>query len=144
MEPVTLTKVTITEREALREGIEFRFIGQQEDADGNPLSEFVNTMLVVPPLNLDSLKAMGDRLKTLQTRPDLESMQTMVDAIERALKRNYRGVPRWLIEQTIDVANIPDLTQAFMDLGGLKRKEIEAGKAKAAADLQTGTQSTAQ
>jgi hypothetical protein len=143
-----LAKVTIEPKEALRAGIEFQFSGQQEDENGDPISEFVNIDLIVPPLNLDSLQAMESRLKALKTDPDIVSMKTMVDALEHALKRNYRGVPRWLISQTLDVGNMSDLTLAFMDLGGMKRKEIEAGKALAAADKPvadkpTGTPSTA-
>lgn len=139
-----LSKVTITEKEVTREGIAFLFTGQEEDANGDPVSEFVSIELVVPPLNLDSLRIMQPKLQKLQTDPDVESMNTMVDAIAHALKRNYRGIPRWLIEQTLDIGNMPALTQAFMDIGGLKRKEIEAGKATAAAkNPPTGMPSTA-
>lgn len=128
-----LTKVAIVSKPVQREGIAFRFFGQQVDENGEPLSDFVDIELTVPPLNLDSLRFMESRLKTLQTDPNVESMNTMVEAIDHALKRNYSGVPRWLIEQSLDVGNMPDLTQAFMDVGGLKRKEIETGKATAAA-----------
>jgi hypothetical protein len=129
-----LSKVTIVPRQAQREGITFRFAGQQEDENGVPLSEFVDIELVVPPLNLDALRLLEGRLHSLEADPSVKSMKTMVDAIGHALRRNYSGVPVWLIEQTLDVANMPELTRAFMDVGGLKRKEIEAGKAKAAAE----------
>lgn len=138
-----LTKVTIEPQRVLRAGIEFRFTGQEEDTNGDPVSEFVDIVLVVPPLNLDSFQAMDSQLKTLTVDPNIESMRVMVTALEKAIRRNYRGVPRWLIEQTLDVANMTDLTVAFMDVNGLKRKEIEAGKAAAAAATPTGTQSTA-
>ena len=139
-----LSKVTIIPRQVLREGITFRFFGQEEDTNGDPLSEFVDIELVLPPLNLDSMRLMSDRLSKLGAAADLESMTTMVDAISAALKRNYRGVPRWLIQQTLDVANMPDLTRAFMDVAGMRRKEIEAGKAAAAVQSPSiGTASTA-
>lgn len=140
-----LTKVTIEARPAVREGIAFIFAGQDEDSEGEPLSEFVKIELIVPPLNFDSLKALGDRLKQLgATDPDVDQLAIVVDAIGFALKRNYRGVPRWLIQQSIDVGNMEALTKAFMDVSGLIRKEIEAGKAMAAAASSSiGTGSTA-
>ncbi len=139
--------VDIQPQRTLREGITFTFRGNEPDADGKPTGELIDIDLVVPSLNFDSLKVLQTRLQKLGSSPDAESMETLVDALEHALARNYRGVPRWLISQSVDIANMPDMTIALMDVSGLKRKEIEEKKAmtptKALNGLATaGTSST--
>ena len=136
-----MESVTITALPSFREGIEFRFRGQLNDDNGEPVSEWVDQVLIVPPLNLSSLRLLQRKLGALNAGGDLESMATIAEAMQHALRRNYSGVPLWLIEQSLDLANMPEFTLAFMDVGGMKRKEVEAGKAAAAA-AQTGTAST--
>lgn len=137
-----LRKIEIAVKPHVREGIAFTFSGEELDADKQPISEFVAIELIVPPLNLDSLRELGPRLSTMQTDGDEKGFATMLDAMASALKRNYRGVPRWLLEQSIDVANMAEFTQAFMDTNGLRRKAVEEGKAAAVALTQsTGARS---
>lgn len=126
----------------IRQGIEMDFRGFEPDANGEPSGEPIDITLVVPPLNFDSLQILEGRLGSLGQGGQGASFQTIAVAIGHALKRNYRGVPEWLIRQTLDAANLRDFTQALMDVSGLKRKEIEAGKARAAGSLPTGTEST--
>lgn len=134
--------VQIEALRTLRAGISQQFRGCVPDENGEPVGELVDMELVVPPLNFQSLQSLGPKLATLNVEPSAGSMGTLVLAIEQALRRNYRGVPRWLIEQTIDPANMADFVQSLMDVSGMRRKELEAGKAKAA-EAQTGTTSTA-
>lgn len=126
----------------LRAGIPEQFRGCVPDEHGDPVGELVDIELIVPPLNFQSLQALGPKLAALNVNPSAASMETVVVAIEQALRRNYRGVPRWLIEQTIDAGNMAELMQSLMDVSGMRRKELEAGKAKAA-EAQIGTGSTA-
>ena len=162
MEPVIeqqdagLKRVVITRYPAIRAGIPIQFQGQEHvldaagalvlDANGDPIpaSEFVDIELVVPPLDLDSMQEFEVPLKGLSEASPSQALQTLQAAIKRALRRNYRGVPDWLIRQSFDIGNIGDLSIALMDINGMRRKEIEAGKARAAAEAQrTGTPSTA-
>lgn len=160
MEPVTprLKPVTITRYPSIRSGIPIQFRGQeqQRDESGNlvldenedpiAISEFVDMELIVPPLDLDSMQEFEGPLKSLGIVPPSEALLTLQNAIKRALRRNYRGVPNWLIRQSFDVGNIEELSIALMDVNGMYRKEIEAGKARAAQAIQdppTGTPSTA-
>lgn len=139
MEPVKIEPYR-----TLREGITFAFRGCEPDAEGAPAGEFIEIELVVPPLNLDSLKALGAKLLTYKG-VGLDDLDTVRLSLAHALRRNYRGVPDWLIGQTLDIGNMQELFVALMDVSGLKRKEIEAGKAKAAAavtESSTGTSST--
>lgn len=131
----------IRELASPREGIAFAFRGQEPDADGNPTGEVVTAELVVPPLNFDAIRRMQAELKKLGGG-DVAAFETLAVVLERALSRNYSGVPQWLIAQTIDVANMQDFISAVMDVSGLKRKEVEAGKAAATTSVSTGTSST--
>lgn len=120
-----MTTVSITPHRVLIPGITFKFSGVEphlSDVEG----EFVCIDLIVPPLNLGSLHALKDRLQHL--KDSVESMETLCDAMEAALARNYSGVPRWLIMETIDLANMGEMMQGIMDISGLRRKEIEAAK----------------
>lgn len=151
-----LRKVIIARRPGFRAGISFRFAGQQlelmteKDAEAlragdfepEPVSEPVDVDLIVPPLNFSQLQEMKSHINMLNANPDLLSFAALVEILRAALSRNYRGVPRWLIEQTIDVGNMADLVQAVMDVSGMKRKEIEEAK-KAMAANSAGTTSTA-
>jgi hypothetical protein len=130
--------VQITPHRVLIPGITFQFSGvaPTESNDG----EFFCQDLVVPPLNLGALNVLQGRLQSL--KDSQESMTTLCEALEFALARNYSGVPRWLIEQTIDLANMAEMMRSIMDISGLRRKEIEAEK-KAQTDLTTGATSFA-
>lgn len=120
--------IDIQRRQTIRQGIEITFRGCEPDTNGEPSGEFIEIELVVPPLNFDALESLEEKLQTLTSQPTKSSMSTLVDALIRALMRNYTGVPRWLITQTIDVANMSDMMVALMDVSGLKRKEIEDAK----------------
>lgn len=135
MEPV------ITPLRTLRAGIEFTFRGCPPDDSGEPSGDLFEIELVIPPLNLDTLQRLDARLSSFGTGTHLEQMKTLVIAVEQCLKRNYAGVPTWLIAQTVDLANMPSLFQAVMDLSGLRRKASEDEK-KAKASSLNGTTST--
>jgi hypothetical protein len=122
------TPVNIVAYATLDPGIEFNFRGIERDADGEPIGELINIMLWVPPLNLTNLRRLEKHFKSLET-PTVASMHNLVDLLIAALSQNYRGVPRWLIEQSISLGNLPQMSAAVMDLSGLRRREIEEKKA---------------
>ena len=129
-----LKVVSIIEKDALVKGLVFHFSGEEEDAEGNVISEFVSIDLTVPPLNLPAIARYQSKLTNMPTDP-IEHLQLAVEFVGAALKRNYRGVPRWLIEQSVDLTNARDLISAVMT--GLM--VTTAGKAPAA--TPTGTES---
>jgi hypothetical protein len=133
--------IQITPYDTFDQGIDFVFRGIERDQDGEPIGDMVTVTLTIPPLNFDSLKRDQAKIASMGEMETLDSMHAMVGLTRRALAQNYRGVPLWLIEQSINVANLSDLSRATMDLNGMFRKETEAGKALAAAS--TGTPSTA-
>lgn len=116
--------VDIQPYSTLRDGITFHFRGVDPDT-----GDLLDIDLEVPTLNLDSLKKLHPKLRKIGEAPGVEDMETLCDALVQALSRNYRNVPAWLINQTVDVANMADMLAAVMDQSGLKRKEIEEKKA---------------
>jgi hypothetical protein len=129
-----MTPMTVSESEAFAEG----------EFEPEPLSEFVEIDLTIPPLSFALMREHKDQLERVTGNTDVWSFEALVTMVLYALSRNYRGVPRWLVEQSLDISNMPEFTQAFMDVSGLKRKEAEAKKAMAAASKKpTGTESPA-
>jgi hypothetical protein len=113
-------------------GIEFRFRGIERDRNGEPIGEMVDMELIVPPLNLYNLKRLEKHFKALSTAgADIAAMHDLIELLLAALSQNYTGVPRWLVEQSMNPGNFPDMAVSLMDVSGLKRKEIEEKKAKA-------------
>lgn len=120
----------------MREGVDFLFSGSEPDDKEEPSGEVFEITLTVPPLNFSSLRRLGKQKADDAAAVDEQA----ITAIQYALQRNYAGVPRWLIEQTFDAANMNDFKRALMDEGGVYRKEIEA--AKKALAPSTGMAST--
>ena len=95
--------------------------------------DFGAEVLVVPPLALGDLELLQDRLGVLQIQTlDATSVGTVIDATLAALQRNYPEITRARVAALIDVANMPEVIQCVMDVAGMRRKEIDAGKAAAA------------
>jgi hypothetical protein len=119
--------VEIQPQRTLREGIAFTFRGVEPDSDGKLTGELLEVDLVVAPLNFASLRTMQDRIKDFG-QADAKSMETLIDCLDLSLGRNYRSVPRWLLEQSVDLGNMPSMMGALMDVSGLRRKEVEDAK----------------
>lgn len=100
------------------------------------------TEYIVPPLNLASLEMLQDKLGKFSGGVDADSVKTVLDATLAALRRNYPDMKRDFLAEHMDVANMSDVMKAVMDVGGLQRRAIAAGKSTAAAG-STGGDSTA-
>jgi hypothetical protein len=122
-------------------GIEIRFRGIELDAAGEPVGEMVDVVLTVPPMNFRNLQRLEKHFSDINGG-NAAAMSAMCDVLAAALSQNYRGVPRWLIEQSVRIDNLTDLTAAVMDVSGLRRKAIDEKKATAAAALSTGAPSS--
>lgn len=102
-----------------RDGFEMDFSGSTPDAEGNPTGEHVSIKLVVPPPSFRILQQIQARQKA-RTAPTTEDSQSdVIDTILYSLARNYRGVPRWLVEQSID--------GPFMTAMNARMKEMMSG-----------------
>jgi hypothetical protein len=104
--------------------------------------DFGSRKLILPPLSLGSLELLQKRLEGLAGGLTVESVATAIDATHAALKRNYPAITREEVADLIGLENMNDVIVALMDVAGLKRKEIEQGKARAA-QQSTGEPSTA-
>jgi len=99
---------------------------------------------VVPPLNLGALAQLQERIGKVRGF-DVESINTVIDAVHAALKRNYRGVTRAFVEENLDTSNMFSVMNSLMNVSGLtpRAKELNgAGKTTAVED-STGATSTA-
>ena len=98
-----------------------RFKGIEFDLGG--------TCYVVPPLSMGDLEYMQDKLATFeQFSLNAESAKVIIDVAHRALRRNYPEITVDELRDLVDLGNAMELFQAVMDISGLRRREIEAGK----------------
>jgi len=107
-------------------GVIYTFRALPRDEQGNVLDEdAVSVDLIVPPLNFTSLEVMAPKLSDLN-KPLVEVQSLVCDALMAALRRNYRGVPRWLISDSMDARNFGDYLGAIMAVSKLKPKDGSA------------------
>lgn len=100
--------------------------------------------LTLAPLNFAALETLMPQITGWTGGVDDASRSTVVDCVLASLKRNYPDITREFVLEYLDVANMLDIMAAVMDVGGLKRKGIEAGKAVAVrANGSIGASSTA-
>lgn len=83
---------------------------------------------IVPPLSLGALEDMQESLSAFTGDTSPASIKTVVDAVTRALQRNYPSMTRDQVREFIGLENMAEIMEAVMDVSGLKRKEIEAGE----------------
>jgi hypothetical protein len=83
----------------------------------------------IPPLSLGDLERLQDKIAAVKEGSmDVGTVSTILDATHAALRRNYPDVTREQVADMVDVSNMADVFRAVMDVSGLIRKEIEAGK----------------
>lgn len=108
----------------LRQGVRWVFSGCAPDANGDCTGEFVQIELMIPPLNFGALRALQDL--QVQNGPQPNQAQMLdytVTTVELALRRNYRGVPRWLIIETLDNATAIEIAEQLNELSGVTSKK---------------------
>lgn len=86
------------------------------------------TEYIVPPLNLNALIQLQDRLANFQGSVDSESVSTVIDASYLALKRNYPEFDKEILGECLDLGNMMEIMQAVMDISGMRRKGLEEAK----------------
>lgn len=99
--------------------------------------ELGGDIYVVPPIALGDLEVLQDRLaKFEEFRLDSESARLIADVAHRALRRNYPDMTLEQVSELVDVGNATELLGAVMDVSGMRRREIEAGKTPAASQAK--------
>ena len=92
------------------------------------------TVYVVPPLSMGDLEVMQDKLAAFENFSlNAASAKVILEVAHRALKRNYPEIKVEELAELVDLGNAMELFQAVMDISGLRRREIEAGKTQAPA-----------
>lgn len=101
---------------------------------------------IIPPIALGDLEQLEERLKAYRGELDKASIGTLIDVTHAALKRNYPELQRTDVTAMLDVGNMLDVFNAVMDVGGLRRKSLNAAPEKPAGEAMaplTGASSTA-
>ena len=113
----------------LREGFSMVLSGYMPDENGEPVGEHVELEVVVPPPNFYMLKQIQAK-QAARTEPAsaAQTQDDIIDMIWTCLKRNYRGIPKWLIEQSLDAALLSKLNAKMREMSGID----EAKKANGA------------
>lgn len=91
--------------------------------------DFGGRSLVIPPLSLGAAEKLQGRLSALDDGTiSSEYIGTVIDSVHAALQRNYPAMTRDEVAEMIDLENMQEAMTCAMDVGGLKRKAIEAAK----------------
>lgn len=85
--------------------------------------EIGGTEYIVPPISIGALEVIQDRLLAMTGK--ITDGPVVVDALFAALKRNYPAITREEVADLVDVGNFGEVMEAVMDVGGLKRREVE-------------------
>ena len=85
-------------------------------------------VLTVPPLALGALELLQERLATAQALPatDPAVVATTIDAAHLALARNYPQITRDEVGELVDIGNMGEVYECLMDIGGVKRRTLQA------------------
>ena len=90
---------------------------------------FSDRVLVIPPLSLGAAEKLKDRLSALDEGTiSPEYIGTVIDSVYAALQRNYPDMTREEVADMIDLENMQEVMTCALDVGGLKRKALEAGQ----------------
>jgi hypothetical protein len=126
LEPVIGSLPGFEAFEYIRPGFEMRFSGNAPN-DAGAEGEHVEVTLTVPPLNFYYLQKVQAVQKSRGTTPSAEDLNSdIIDTVFFALKRNYRGVPRWLVEQSLDAPLIMQLSAKMRAMSGAPEQEKKA------------------
>lgn len=98
---------------------------------GIPLTLGDGKEYVIAPLTLGAFEDLSDAISSVGDGLGLDTVKNIVDVVHRSLQRNYPKMTRDEVRELLDLENMQDVFTACMDVSGAKRKEIEAGEAKA-------------
>jgi hypothetical protein len=88
---------------------------------------FNGRILVIPPLTLGAYEQLQKRLSELPSDVrDQASIETTIDSVHAALRRNYPDMTREEVGELVDFSNMQEVMACTMDVAGLKRKALES------------------
>jgi hypothetical protein len=134
------------------DGLPFLFRGNEPSGeDGEFDGPYHEIWLEIPAYNFANIKryqreeeAGKGTLTPSTSNTIMAQLEYIVKMVARALRQNYRGVPTWLIEQTITPDNSFEISTKIAGLSGLvPKKEAPAEPAKKIPSPSTGTGSIA-
>jgi len=113
-----------------RDGFAMTLRGDMPDADGNPVGDHIEIEVIVPPPNFYMLRQLQAK-QAARTEPVTQdqSQADIIDMIWTCLKRNYRGIPKWLIEQSLDTGLLNQLNEKMREMSGLTDPKKATGTA---------------
>lgn len=86
--------------------------------------EMGGTEYTIPPLNFSAIKKLSSKLATLKDMgeglPDDEQIDTMIEIIHLAVKRNYPDVTVDEVADMLDMSNAMQAVGAIMSGSGFK------------------------
>lgn len=98
----------------------------------------------VPPLAFASVQELQGRIAAMQGmtggQPSQDQMDTVVDVVFAAIKRNYPDMPREQIADMLDLQNYQEVLGAVLNIAGFKA--ATPGEPSGEAPASIGTQST--
>ena len=86
--------------------------------------QLVELTLEIPPLSLAAIKKLfaGDDLGGKR------NFEIWIRYLQLAIARNYRGVPDWLLEESLDQESTEQLRAQLFEASGLTAKKAEAAQ----------------
>ena len=72
---------------------------------------------LLPPLNLKQIKKYAPVLEGL--RPDLTSIDAIVDVVHASMSRNYPDITKEQLEEMLDLGNVKVVLEAVTSASGL-------------------------
>jgi hypothetical protein len=92
------------------------------------------------PLTLGDLETLQERIAQVNPAAiNRAAAETIIDTALASIQRNHPEVKRDDVKQLVDLSNMLDVFGAAMDVGGVRRKEVEAKKAQAQAQTTART-----
>lgn len=112
----------------LREGFSMVLRGEAPDENGHPTGEHIEIEVIVPPPSLYMLKQLQAKQKAREGQATEDQFQSdVVDTIWLTLQRNYRGIPKWLIEQSLDAPLLIQLNEKMREMSRLSAEKKALG-----------------
>lgn len=96
----------------------------------------------VPALAFRSIQDLQDRIASMagaEGVPTAAQMDTVLDVVHAAMRRNYPSLSREEIADMVDLENYQEVLSAVLNMSGFQAKE---GGASGEAQASTGTAST--
>lgn len=105
-----------------------------EKSRGGQWIEFGDEAYRIPPLGFLAIQELGEEIKTLdgiRGMPTAVQMNTIVDIVHAAIKRNYPSLPREEVVEMLDIGNFSRALGQVLQIAGFTDEKggAESGEA---------------